>query len=112
MCIRDRRQLDGKRATRGCGQMTSEQIVGHPEVGTHIRPPPDSFGRCWSDQEFESTPGSRSSWTTSKETPEIPVISLLEFQAFLSKWSNLIVTPAWIRTLDPTSIAQTNRAVA
>jgi hypothetical protein len=39
----------------------------------------------------------------------IRLISLRAFQKFLLDWPRLTATPAQIRTLDPTSLHQTNR---
>ena len=53
----------------------SGRMVGHPEVGTHGEwASVDSFGGCWSDKEFESTPGSLSSGDNPEETSEMVVM--------------------------------------
>jgi hypothetical protein len=41
--------------------------------------------------------------------PAICLMSLRAFQTFLRDWPHLSVTPAWTRTLYPTSVPQTNR---
>jgi hypothetical protein len=49
------------------------RVSGRPSVATHSGPAPSRFG-CWSDEEFESPPGSQPSGANPEEPSEILVI--------------------------------------
>jgi hypothetical protein len=57
-------------------------MLGHPDVGTHSGLAPIRFWGCWSDKEFESTPGSQSSGANPEETSGALVVKSIRWREF------------------------------